>query len=109
MAVKSGSPLPSLHVTTKDPEDGSAALGPAETRQVAELILQLKKQGIGIFLISHDLHDVFDLADRITVMKNGKVVGTARTAEVSQDDVLGMIISGKCPPTAVAGPGALRH
>ncbi|MGX5735388.1 ATP-binding cassette domain-containing protein [Bosea thiooxidans] len=89
-------------------DEPTAALGPAETRQVAELILQLKRQGIGIFLISHDLHDVFDLADRITVMKNGKVVGTTRTADVSQDDVLGMIISGKCPPAAVAGPGALR-
>jgi len=89
-------------------DEPTAALGPAETKQVAELILQLKKQGIGIFLISHDLHDVFDLADRVTVMKNGKVVGTARTADVTQDEVLGMIISGKCPPAAVTGPGALR-
>lgn len=89
-------------------DEPTAALGPAETKQVAELILQLKKQGIGIFLISHDLHDVFDLADRVTVMKNGKVVGTARTVDVAQDEVLGMIISGKCPPMAVAGPGALR-
>lgn len=89
-------------------DEPTAALGPAETKQVAELILQLKKQGIGIFLISHDLHDVFDLADRVTVMKNGKVVGTARTADVTQDEVLGMIISGKCPPAAVVGPGALR-
>ena len=89
-------------------DEPTAALGPAETKQVAELILQLKKQGIGIFLISHDLHDVFDLADRMTVMKNGKVVGTARTVDVTQDEVLGMIISGKCPPMAVAGPGALR-
>lgn len=89
-------------------DEPTAALGPAETRQVAELILELKKQGIGIFLISHDLHDVFGLADRISVMKNGRVVGSARVRDVSQDEVLGMIISGKCPPGAVAGPGALR-
>ncbi len=89
-------------------DEPTAALGPAETRQVAELILQLKKQGIGIFLISHDLHDVFGLADRLCVMKNGRVVGTARTAEVTQDEVLGMIISGKCPAGAMPGPGALR-
>ncbi len=38
---------------------------------MGELIKQLKAEGIGIFLISHDLHDVFDLADRVTVMKNG--------------------------------------
>lgn len=89
-------------------DEPTAALGPAETKQVADLILELKKQGIGIFLISHDLHDVFDLADRVSVMKNGRVVGTARTSDVTQDEVLGMIISGKCPSGAVPGPGALR-
>jgi D-xylose transport system ATP-binding protein len=89
-------------------DEPTAALGPAETKQVADLILELKRQGIGIFLISHDLHDVFDLADRVSVMKNGKVVGTAHVRDVTQDEVLGMIISGKCPPGAVPGPGALR-
>ncbi|MDZ4380053.1 MAG: ATP-binding cassette domain-containing protein [Parvibaculum sp.] len=89
-------------------DEPTAALGPAETRQVADLILELKKQGIGIFLISHDLHDVFDLADRVSVMKNGRVVGTAPVRDVTQDEVLGMIISGKCPPGALPGPGALR-
>jgi len=89
-------------------DEPTAALGPAETRQVAELITELKKQGIGIFLISHDLHDVFDLADRVSVMKNGRVVGTASVRDVTQDEVLGMIISGKCPAGAVPGPGALR-
>ena len=88
-------------------DEPTAALGPAETKQVADLILELKKQGIGIFLISHDLHDVFDLADRICVMKNGKVVGTAKTTDVDHDEVLGMIIAGKCPPGAIPGPGAL--
>ncbi len=87
-------------------DEPTAALGPAETAQVGELIKQLKADGIGIFLISHDLHDVFDLADRIVVMKNGRVVGTAAVSDVSQDDVLGMIIGGKCPPGAIPGPGA---
>ena len=59
-------------------DEPTAALGPAETAQVGELIKQLKAEGIGIFLISHDIHDVFDLADRVTVMKNGQVVGTGR-------------------------------
>jgi hypothetical protein len=45
----------------------TAALGPAETAQVGELIKQLKSEGLGIFLISHDIHEVFDLADRVTV------------------------------------------
>ncbi|TIN45335.1 MAG: sugar ABC transporter ATP-binding protein, partial [Mesorhizobium sp.] len=42
------------------------------------------------------------------VMKNGQVVGTARTTDVTQDEVLGMIILGKCPPGAIPGPGALK-
>jgi ABC-type Na+ transport system ATPase subunit NatA len=86
-----------------------AALGPAETKQVADLVLELKRQGIGIFLISHDIHDVFDLADRVSVMKNGRLVGTARVEHVTKDEVLGMIILGKCPPGAIPGPGASAH
>lgn len=89
-------------------DEPTAALGPAETKQVADLVLQLKNEGIGIFLISHDIHDVFDLADRLYVMKNGRVVGSARVADVTKDEVLGMIILGKCPPAAIPGPGAAR-
>lgn len=88
-------------------DEPTAALGPQETAQVGELIKQLKAEGIGIFLISHDIHDVFDLADRLTVMKNGRVVGSARVADVTKDEVLGMIILGKCPPGAIPGPGAM--
>ncbi|QOG05303.1 sugar ABC transporter ATP-binding protein [Aureimonas sp. OT7] len=88
-------------------DEPTAALGPQETAQVGELVKELKKDGIGIFLISHDLHDVFDLADRVVVMKNGKVVGEALTSDVTKDEVLGMIILGKCPPGAKPGPGAM--
>ena len=88
-------------------DEPTAALGPQETQQVADLILHLKNEGIGIFLISHDLHDVFDLSDRVTVMKNGRVVGTVFTKDVSKDDVLGMIILGKMP--AGAGAAAPLH
>src|ERR1700723_1629409 len=89
-------------------DEPTAALGPQETAQVGDLIKQLKSDGIGIFLISHDIHDVFDLADRICVMKNGRIVGTARVADVTQDEVLGMIIAGICPPAAIPGPGAVQ-
>lgn len=81
-------------------DEPTAALGPAETAQVRDLIRQLKSEGIGIFLISHDIHDVFDLSDRISVMYHGKIVGTVKRTEVTTDDVLGMIILGK-PPTDV--------
>lgn len=88
-------------------DEPTAALGPQETEQVGDLIKQLKKEGIGIFLISHDIHDVFDLADRVAVMKNGQMVGHAKTSDVTKDEVLGMIILGKCPASAIEGPGAV--
>jgi D-xylose transport system ATP-binding protein len=78
-------------------DEPTAALGPAETAQVRELVAQLKAEGIGIFLISHDIHDVFDLSDRISVMATGKLVGTVDKDKVTKDDVLGMIILGKMP------------
>jgi D-xylose transport system ATP-binding protein len=78
-------------------DEPTAALGPAETAQVNELVAELKSQGIGIFLISHDIHDVFDLADRISVMLHGKLVGTVDKDKVTKDEVLAMIIIGKLP------------
>lgn len=90
-------------------DEPTAALGVQETQMVSELIQELKKQGLGIFLISHDIHDVFDLADRVAVMKNGQLVGSARTQDVTKDEVLGMIILGKCPAGATPGPGAFAE
>ena len=87
-------------------DEPTAALGVQETAMVSELIKQLKSEGIGIFLISHDIHDVFDLSDRLTVMKNGKLVGTVRTEDVTKDEVLAMIILGKAPESASGGTGA---
>ena len=78
-------------------DEPTAALGPAETEQVRALIRQLKADGLGIILISHDIHDVFDLADRIAVMLQGKLVGVVKKGEVTMDEVLAMIIIGKLP------------
>ena len=78
-------------------DEPTAALGPAETEQVRDLIKQLKAEGIGIFLISHDIHDVFDLSDRISVMMTGRLVGTVNKVDVTKDEVLAMIIAGKKP------------
>jgi D-xylose transport system ATP-binding protein len=78
-------------------DEPTAALGPAETSQVRDLVRQLKEEGIGIFLISHDIHDVYDLSDRIAVMYHGRIVDTVRKGDVDTDAVLGMIILGKRP------------
>ena len=78
-------------------DEPTAALGPAETAQVRDLVMQLKSEGIGIFLISHDIHDVYDLSDRISVMLQGKLVGTVNKDRVTKDEILAMIIMGKQP------------
>ncbi|WP_431297923.1 ATP-binding cassette domain-containing protein [Tabrizicola sp. BL-A-41-H6] len=81
-------------------DEPTAALGPHETQMVAELIQELKAQGLGIFLIEHDIHNVMKLCDRACVMKNGQLVGTVNVNEVTDDDILGMIIMGKKPAKA---------
>jgi D-xylose transport system ATP-binding protein len=78
-------------------DEPTAALGPAETAQVHDLIANLKSEGIGIFLISHEINDVFNLADRISVMMNGALVGTVNRVDVTKDEVLEMIILGTKP------------
>jgi D-xylose transport system ATP-binding protein len=90
-------------------DEPTAALGPAETAQVRDLVAQLKSEGIGIFLISHDIHDVFDLADRISVMLQGKLVGTVDKAKVTKDEVLAMIIMGKLPQEVSEKELAVLH
>lgn len=81
-------------------DEPTAALGVHETKMVADLIQELKKQGLGIFLISHDTREMLELCDRVSVMKNGQMVGTERVEDVTEDDILSMIILGKNPKQA---------
>ena len=81
-------------------DEPTAALGVHETAMVAELIQELKKQGLGIFLISHDTREMMELCDRVAVMKNGQMVGAERVEDVTEDDILSMIILGKNPRAA---------
>lgn len=76
-------------------DEPTAALGPHETAQVAELIKRLRAQGIGILLISHDVRDVLRLADRIVVLKNGELVGGLNAKDTDEDEVVDMIIRGR--------------
>ncbi|NBZ89344.1 ATP-binding cassette domain-containing protein [Stagnihabitans tardus] len=81
-------------------DEPTAALGPHETQMVAELIQELKAQGLGIILIEHDIHNVMKLCDRASVMKNGQLVGTVKVDEVTDEEILAMIILGKKPVRA---------
>jgi D-xylose transport system ATP-binding protein len=87
-------------------DEPTAALGPEETEMVRQLVRRLKEQGIGIFLIGHDLQDIITLSDRIVAMRGGQVVGEVVAQSVTEDELLGMIISGRCPDHAEPGPGA---
>ena len=90
-------------------DEPTAALGPAETAQVRDLIRQLKAEGLGIFLVSHDIHDVFDLSERISVMYHGRLVATVNKDEVTTDEVLAMIIMGKKPDEVTSEELAALH
>ena len=78
-------------------DEPTAALGPSETAMVADLIKGLRSDGIGILLVSHDMHDVFELCDRVVVMNKGRNVGSHRIEDVTKDDVLSLIIKGELP------------
>ncbi|SEM75146.1 ATP-binding cassette domain-containing protein [Palleronia pelagia] len=83
-------------------DEPTAALGVHETEMVAEIIKELKAQGLGIVLISHDTREMMALCDRVSVMKNGALVGTEHVEDVTEDDILSMIILGKNPKREAA-------
>tara|TARA_R100000687_G_scaffold178_1_gene200 strand:- start:1451 stop:2194 length:744 start_codon:yes stop_codon:yes gene_type:complete len=81
-------------------DEPTAALGVHESKMVADLIKELKAQGLGIFLISHDTREMLELCDRVSVMKNGALIGTEKVGDVTEDDILSMIIMGKARDAA---------
>ncbi len=81
-------------------DEPTAALGPEETRQVGDLVKRLRDSGLGIVLVSHDLHGVFALSDRVVVMKSGRVIASRATGEITRDALLELIIAGAPPGDA---------
>ena len=76
-------------------DEPTAALGVSETKKVYEFIHKLKEKGISVIIISHNINEVFNVADRFMVMKTGILVGIKRKEETSIDDIVTIIISGK--------------
>ncbi len=76
-------------------DEPTAALGLAQTRQVLELVKTLACKGLAVILISHNLHEVFEVADRITVLRLGQKVNEFRVAQTSQQEVVQAITTGK--------------
>jgi D-xylose transport system ATP-binding protein len=82
-------------------DEPTAALGVAQTEQVLALVRRLAEQGLAVVLISHNLHDIFEVADRITVLRLGRNVAVYERASVTQEAVVHAITAGI--PTKVAG------
>ena len=82
-------------------DEPTAALGVAQTEQVLELVRRLAEQGLAVVLISHNLHDIFEMATRITVLRLGRNVGVYERAKTTQQEVVHAITAGI--PTKVAG------
>ena len=82
-------------------DEPTAALGVAQTEQVLELVNRLAEQGLSVVLISHNLHDIFETATRITVLRLGRNAGVFERASTSQDEVVHAITAGQ--PTKVSG------
>jgi simple sugar transport system ATP-binding protein len=73
-------------------DEPTAALGVAEQKKVLSLVRTLKDQGIGIIIISHQMYDVFEVADRLAVMRRGVLVGERIVKETDPDEVVGLIV-----------------
>jgi D-xylose transport system ATP-binding protein len=83
-------------------DEPTAALGVAQTRQVLELVRRLAEQGLGVVLVSHNLVDIFEVADRITVLRLGRNVGVYEKAKTNQQEIVQAITAGKAETTAEA-------
>jgi len=82
-------------------DEPTAALGVAQTRQVLDLVTRLREQGLAVVLISHNLHDVFEVATRITVLRLGRNVGVYEREKTTQQEIVAAITAGV--PTKVSG------
>jgi len=72
-------------------DEPTAALGVRETGQAARLIRSLRDQGCAVICVSHDMSFVFDLADRIQVMRLGRVAGVRQASATTRDEIVGLI------------------
>jgi D-xylose transport system ATP-binding protein len=75
-------------------DEPTAALGVAQTRQVLDLVKRLAERGLGVVIISHNLHDIFEVADRITVLRLGQRAAVLNRAETTEQEVVHAITAG---------------
>lgn len=76
-------------------DEPTAALGVEQTRQVLDLVRRLADRGLGVVIITHNLHDIFEVADRVTVLRLGEQVAVVRTEETTQQQIVHAITAGR--------------
>jgi D-xylose transport system ATP-binding protein len=87
-------------------DEPTAALGVAQTRQVLDLVKRLAGQGLAVVIVSHNLHDVFEVANRITVLRLGRNVGVYEREQTTQQEIVSAITAGVATKVAgIAGTG----
>jgi D-xylose transport system ATP-binding protein len=79
-------------------DEPTAALGVAQTRQVLSLVRRLAEQGLAVVFVSHNLVDIFEVADRITVLRLGRNVGVYEKAQTNEQEIVQAITAGKAVP-----------
>lgn len=73
-------------------DEPTAALTETDVEQLFDIVRLLRERGVGIIYISHRLNEVFELADRVTVLRDGKYIGTKEVSETNEDDLIGMMV-----------------
>jgi ABC-type sugar transport system ATPase subunit len=92
-------------------DEPTAALTPREVDRLFEILRDLAEQGIGVIFVSHRLNEVFDISDRITVMRDGVTVATRRTAELSRRELIELMVGRPLEdefPKRHSEPGSVR-
>jgi len=89
-------------------DEPTAALGVAQTRQVLDLVRRLADQGVGVVLISHNLADVFEVADRICALYLGRVAAEVKVSEVTHSQVVELITAGRSGTLGLAPADAAQ-
>jgi len=82
-------------------DEPTANLSPSATQEVLRLVAELRTHGVGVIIINHRLQEVFQVGDRISVLKQGRLVATRRIHETSEDEVLELIVTGGRAAAAV--------
>jgi len=92
-------------------DEPTGALADAESESLFRVIRELRASGKAVIYISHRLKEIFELADRVTVLRDGRLVGEAATAELTEDSIIEMMVGRRLTeqyPHVGAAPGPVR-